>query len=90
VQTKTTKAAFVEPVLLLPRYATFYNFWGGSRITPKAFRTRLREDLTALFGLLPKGAINPPIAARFPLTESSAAMVLAASRTVQGKVVLIP
>ncbi len=77
---------------LLPNshYATFYNFWGGSRIAPKAFRTRLREDLTALFGLLANGAINPPIAARFPLTEASAAMVLAESRTVQGKVVLIP
>jgi NADPH:quinone reductase-like Zn-dependent oxidoreductase len=77
---------------LLPNshYATFYNFWGGSRLTPKAFRTRLREDLTALLGLLSKGAINPPIAARFPLTEASAAMVLAESRTVLGKVVLIP
>jgi hypothetical protein len=34
------------------RYATFYNFWGGSRISPKAFRTRLREDLTTLLDLL--------------------------------------
>jgi NADPH2:quinone reductase len=76
---------------LLPNshYAAFYNFWGGSRITPKAFRTRLREDLTALFDLS-KGAINPPIAARFPLTDASAALVLAESRTVLGKVVLIP
>ncbi|HEY2470925.1 MAG TPA: medium chain dehydrogenase/reductase family protein [Terracidiphilus sp.] len=71
-------------------YATFYNFWGGSRITPKQFRRRLREDLTALLDLLVRGAISPPIAARFPLTEASAAMVLAESRTVQGKVVLIP
>lgn len=70
--------------------ASFYNFWGGNRIAPKAFRARLREDLTILFGLLASGAINPPIAARFPLTEASAAMVLAESRTVQGKVVLIP
>jgi NADPH2:quinone reductase len=77
---------------LLPNshYATFYNFWGGSRLTPKAFRTRLREDLTSLFSLLSKGAINPPIAARFPLTDASAALVLAESRTVLGKVVLIP
>lgn len=70
--------------------ASFYNFWGGSRIAPKAFRARLHKDLTALFGLLANGAINPPIAARFPLTEAGAAMVLAESRTVQGKVVLIP
>ncbi|AXC15066.1 hypothetical protein ACPOL_5822 [Acidisarcina polymorpha] len=40
--------------------------------------------------LLAKGAINPPIAARFPLAEASAAMTLAESRTVQGKVVLLP
>jgi len=72
------------------RSATFYNFWSGSRNTPKAFRTRLREDLIALLGLLAKGRINPPIAALFPLTEASAAMVLAESRTVQGKVVLVP
>jgi NADPH2:quinone reductase len=71
-------------------YATFYNFWGGSRIGPKQFRARLREDLRALLDLLVRGAINPPIAARFPLTDASAAMVLAESRTVQGKVVLIP
>jgi len=70
--------------------ATFYNFWGGSRIAPRAFRSRMHEDLTALLDLLGKGAINPPIAARFPLTEASAAMTLAESRTVQGKVVLVP
>jgi hypothetical protein len=31
--------------------------------SPKAFRTSLREDLTALLDLLAKGAIKPPIAA---------------------------
>jgi hypothetical protein len=69
---------------LLPNshYATFYNSWGGSRVRPKAFHTRQREDLTALLSLLAKGAINPSIAARFPLTEASAAMVLAESRTI--------
>ena len=70
--------------------ATFYNFWGGSRVTPRAFRNRLRKDLTALFDLLLKGAIKPPIAAQFPLIEARAAMALAESRTVQGKVVLLP
>ena len=72
------------------RYATFYNFWGGSRVTPRAFRRRLREDLTALFDLLVRGAITPPIAARFALADISAAMALAESRTVQAKVVLVP
>ncbi len=33
------------------RRAAFYNFWGGSRIAPKAFRSRLREDLGALLEL---------------------------------------
>ncbi len=77
---------------LLPnsRSATFYNFWGGSRIAPETFRKHMHEDLTVLLDLLVKAAINPPIAARFPLTEASAAMVLAESRTVQGKVVLVP
>ena len=69
-------------------YATFYNFSGGSRVTSRAFRRRLREDLTALFDLLVRGAITPSIAARFALADISAALVLAESRTVQGKVVL--
>lgn len=77
-------------VLPNSRHATFYNFWGGSRIAPKAFRSRLREDLTVLWDLLTNGAINPPIAARFPLSEAGAALALAESRTVQGKIVLIP
>jgi NADPH:quinone reductase-like Zn-dependent oxidoreductase len=70
--------------------ATFYNFWAGSRISPKNFHSRLREDLSALLDLLAKGAIHPPIAARFPLTEASAAMTLAESRTAHGKVILLP
>ena len=77
---------------LLPNthYATFYNFWGGSRIAPGKFRARLRRDLEALFALLAEGAIDPPVAAKFPLREVAAAMTLAESRTVQGKVVLLP
>ena len=54
---------------LLPNshYATFFNFWAGSRVTPKAFRRRLSEDLAALLDLLSKGAIAPGVAARFRL-----------------------
>lgn len=77
-------------VLPNERAATFYNFWGGSRIRPGAFRTRLRQDLTAVMDLLAKGAIAPHIAARFALSEVGAAMMLAESRTAHGKVVLIP
>jgi NADPH:quinone reductase-like Zn-dependent oxidoreductase len=70
--------------------ASFYNVWAGSVTAPKSFRSRQRSDLAALFALLSAGAINPPIAGRFPLTEVRAAMHLAESRTAQGKVVLTP
>lgn len=70
--------------------ATFYNFWGGHLLRPAAFRRRFRQDLEKLLELLSQRAINPPVAARFPLSEASAAMQLAESRTVLGKVVLVP
>ncbi len=70
-------------------YVTFYNFWGGSLLGPTAFRRRLAEDLHALFALLVKQAIQPVIAARFALADIGAAMTLAESRTIQGKVVLL-
>jgi len=70
--------------------ATFYNFWAGHRLRPAAFRRRLRADLTAVFDRLAGGALRPQIAARFPLTEVVAAMELAESRTVRGKVILEP
>ncbi|MGI4828349.1 MAG: medium chain dehydrogenase/reductase family protein [Janthinobacterium lividum] len=71
-------------------YVTFYNFWGGRLLRPSAFRARLAQDLTTLFDLLRTGAIDPPIAAAFPITEAAAAMTLAESRTVRGKVILVP
>ena len=71
-------------------YVTFYNFWSGRIVRPSAFRARFVEDLTTLFALLRAGAISPPVAATFPLAEVSAAMILAESRTVQGKVILVP
>ncbi len=71
-------------------YVTFYNFWAGRLIRPSTFRKRLANDLAELFHLLLAGAINPPIAATFPLREVSAAMALAESRTVRGKIVLVP
>jgi NADPH2:quinone reductase len=68
----------------------FYNFWGGRLVRPSAFRRRFREDLEQLLQLLAQGAITPAIAARFPLSEARAAMQLAESHTVRGKVVLVP
>jgi NADPH2:quinone reductase len=70
--------------------ATFYNFWSGHFLRPGAFRRRFRQDLEKLLTLLSQGAIDPPVAARFPLSEASAAMQLAESRTVRGKIVLLP
>jgi len=77
---------------LLPnrRRAFFYNFWGGKVIQPKRFRRRLASDLTCVLSLLAQGAITPHVAARFPLAEASRAMTLAESKTVYGKVVLVP
>jgi len=82
------------PILLwdvLPNghHATFYNLWGGAR-RKEAFRARLHADLTRVFALLRDGSLSAHVAARLPLTEVSTAMELAESRTVLGKVVLVP
>jgi len=76
---------------LLPngRSARFYNFWAGRRRID-AFRARLREDLTSVLRLLADGVLTAQVAARFPLSEAGAALALAESRTVAGKVVIVP
>ena len=71
-------------------YVTFYNFWAGRLLRPKRFRNRIAGDLATLFQLLREGITNPPVAAQFALTDVAAAMTLAESRTVQGKILLIP
>jgi NADPH:quinone reductase-like Zn-dependent oxidoreductase len=77
---------------LLPnqRKATFYNIWAGHTIAPTAFFSRLREDFGQIIALLQRGTLSPQIAARFPLSQVTAAMELAESRTVYGKVILTP
>ena len=72
------------------RSAHFYNFWAGRRFTPAAFRARLRDDLTSVLRLLADGTIAPQIAARIPLSAVASAVTLAESRTVAGKVVIVP
>jgi NADPH:quinone reductase-like Zn-dependent oxidoreductase len=72
------------------RRAGFYNFWAGKRFRPAAFRTRLSEDLTQVLRLVGTGALTPQIAARIPLPEAASALALAESRTVLGKVVIVP
>jgi len=70
--------------------ATFYNIWADHTARPARFRRHLEEDLGHVFALLADGTLKPTIAARFPLAEASAAMTLAESRTVGGKVILLP
>ncbi|MEU7479456.1 medium chain dehydrogenase/reductase family protein [Lentzea sp. NPDC042327] len=70
--------------------AGFYNFWAGKRFRTAAFRARLSEDLTQVLRLVGSGALTPQIAARVPLTDAAAALALAESRTVLGKVVIVP
>ena len=71
------------------RRAGFFNVWAGRR-RPEAFRARLREDLGHVFELLVDGVLTAQVAARFPLDRVGEAMALAESRTVVGKVVLMP
>ncbi|MHA6619332.1 medium chain dehydrogenase/reductase family protein [Pseudonocardia sp. DLS-67] len=76
---------------LLPngRSARFYNFWAGRRRLD-AFRARLRDDLSSVFRLLADGVLTAQVAGRFPLSEAGSALALAESRTVAGKVVIVP
>ncbi|GAA4803409.1 medium chain dehydrogenase/reductase family protein [Streptomyces ziwulingensis] len=69
--------------------AHFYNFWAG-RCRRSGFRRRLDEDLTRVLRLVADGVLTPRIAARIPLAEAASALELAESRTVFGKVVLVP
>jgi NADPH:quinone reductase-like Zn-dependent oxidoreductase len=69
---------------------TFYNFWSGHLTRRGAFQRRLTADLTTVLTLLADGVIVPQIAARYPLTEVSAALTFAEARTRPGKVVLTP
>jgi NADPH:quinone reductase-like Zn-dependent oxidoreductase len=72
------------------RRASFYNVWGGHRINPGRFWARLRSDLAQVLALLRDGVLTAQVAARMPLTEAAAAMELAESHTVVGKVILQP
>jgi NADPH2:quinone reductase len=70
--------------------ATFYDLWAGHRLRPARFRRRLEADLGRIFALVEQGVLTANIAARFPLTEAAAALALAESRTLNGKVILVP
>ncbi|MFF3501597.1 medium chain dehydrogenase/reductase family protein [Streptomyces sp. NPDC003247] len=72
------------------RSAHFYNFWAGRRRCRTSWQRRMTEDLTQVLRLVADGVLSPQIAARFPLTEAASALELAESRTVAGKVVIVP
>ncbi len=70
--------------------ATFYDVWAGHRRHPEVFRARVRQDLTTVLNLLADGVLTAHVAARLPLAQAREAMELAESRTVYGKVTLLP
>ena len=72
------------------RTATFYNFWAGKHTGPARFRQRLATDLNHVMRLLAEKAINPHIAARFPLDQAREALALADSHAASGKIVISP
>lgn len=76
---------------LLPnrRHAYFFNIWAGRRNVER-FRTRLRADLTALFGLLADGSLTAPIDSQYPLSQAAAALRHAESGGLAGKVIIVP
>jgi synaptic vesicle membrane protein VAT-1 len=72
------------------RRAFFYNLWGGKLIHSRRFWPRMASALTSVFSPLAEGVITPYVPARMPLTDAGRAMTLAESKTVYGKVTLVP
>jgi len=87
---KAIGQALVWSALPNGRRATFYDLWAGHTSRPRRFRRHLEADLGSVFSLLRDGTITANIAARYPLTEIVTALELAESRTLNGKVVLLP
>lgn len=87
---KTIGQALLWSALPNGRSATFYDLWAGHRTRPATFRRHLESDLGRVLSLVEDGTIRANIAARFPLEEVVAALRLAESRTLNGKVILLP
>jgi NADPH:quinone reductase-like Zn-dependent oxidoreductase len=87
---KAIGQAMIWSALPNGRSATFYDLWAGHRTRPARFRRHLEADLGRVLALLEDGTITANIAARFPLSETIAALRLAESRTLNGKVILVP
>lgn len=87
---KAIGTALVRSALPNGKRATFYDLWSGHTLRPRHFRRRLEEDLGRVLELLSQGTIKANVAAIFPLSLAGEALALAESRTLNGKVVLIP
>jgi NADPH:quinone reductase-like Zn-dependent oxidoreductase len=70
--------------------AHFYNLWAGKRRCQKTWQQRMTEDLAQVLRLVADGSVVPQIAAEFSLADTVEALRLAESRTVAGKVVIVP
>ncbi|PSM43923.1 NADPH:quinone reductase [Streptomyces dioscori] len=70
--------------------AQFYNFWAGKRRCRASWQQRMTEDLTQVLRLVADGSLTPQIAAKLPLSDTAAALALAETRTVAGKIVIVP
>jgi NADPH:quinone reductase-like Zn-dependent oxidoreductase len=87
---KAIGQALLRNALPNGRSATFYDLWSGHRSRPARFRRHLEEDLGQVFALLADGTITANVAARYPLADAAEAFTLAESRTLNGKVILVP
>ena len=70
--------------------ATFYDLWAGHSTTKARYREHLQADLGQVLQLVRDGTVSANIAARFPLADIVSALRLAESRTLNGKVILLP
>lgn len=70
--------------------AHFYNFWAGKRRCRASWQQRMTEDLTQVLRLVADGTVTPHIAARISLSDAASALALAETRTVAGKIVIVP
>lgn len=70
--------------------ASFYDLWAGHDTKKAPYREHLEHDLRSVLDLVADGSVTANIAARFPLTDIVQALELAESRTLNGKVILLP
>lgn len=71
------------------RRAHFFNLWAGRRRIDR-FRRELQSDLENVLALAAGGRLSGPVAARFALSDSAAALRYAEQGGLTGKVVIVP